>query len=456
MSRYIPNTDEDREQMLSSIGLHDIEDLFSDIPGGLRFKGRLNVPESMSEPELASHMKMLADRNANSEKYACFLGAGAYDHFIPSIVRHIISKPEFYTAYTPYQPEISQGMLQAIFEYQTMICRLTGMDAANASMYDGATALAEAALMAVRSTGRNTVLVSGGVHPEYREVLRTYSRFNGTTVAEIDTSGGTTDIERLKKLLSGGAEYNAENVAAVIIQSPNFYGYVEDMKQVSELASKIGALAIACIDPISLALLKPPGECGIDIVIGEGQPLGNPLEFGGPYIGFLAAKKELVRKMPGRIVGQTTDHEGRRGFTLTLQAREQHIRREKAVSNICSNEALNALAATAYLSVMGREGLKEVAGLCLEKSHYTHEKLLETGRFEKIGDAPFFKEFTVKSLNEPVQSINKRLFEHGMIGGLELERFDSRNKDCWLVAVTEKRTKQEIDMFVRIAAGGDR
>lgn len=456
MSSYIPNTAEDRERMLSAIGLQDIEGLFSDIPVELRFKGRLELPERMSELELASHMKTLAGKNANSEEYACFLGAGAYDHFIPAIVRHIIAKPEFYTAYTPYQPEISQGMLQAIFEYQTMICRLTGMDVSNASMYDGATALAEAALMAVRSTGRNTVLVSKGVHPEYRELLGTYTRFNGIKVAELELSDATTDMERLGAALSAGSENRSDDIAAVIIQSPNFFGYIEDMKQASELASKIGALSIACVDPISLALLKPPGECGADIVIGEGQSLGNPLEFGGPYIGFLAAKKEYVRKMPGRIVGQTVDHEGRRGFTLTLQAREQHIRREKAVSNICSNEALNALAAAAYLSVMGREGLKEVAGLCLAKAHYAYEKLLETGRFEAAGDAPFFKEFTVRSVNEPIESINKRLLEHGIIGGLDLERFDPGRKDCWLVAVTEKRNKTEIDRFVRIAAGGDR
>lgn len=452
MSRYIPNTEEDREQMLAAIGFPDIESLFSDIPANLRFRGRLDLPEGMSEPELASHMKALARRNVNSEEYACFLGAGAYDHFIPSIVGHIISKPEFYTAYTPYQPEISQGMLQAIFEYQTMICRLTAMDVSNASMYDGATALAEASLMAVRSTGRNSVLVSTGVHPEFREVLKTYARFNGTKVTEIDLTDGITDTGRLEKLLS---DEDPEGFAAMIVQSPNFYGFVEDMKQISELAAKNGALSIACVDPISLALLKPPGECGVDIVAGEGQPLGNPLDFGGPYLGFLAAKKGLVRKMPGRIVGQTTDHEGRRGFTLTLQAREQHIRREKAVSNICSNEALNALAAAAYLSVMGKEGLKEAAELCLQKSHYAYEKLLGTGKFAKASDAPFFKEFTVRSLNEPVNSINARLLEHGIIGGLELGRFDPEKKDCWLIAVTEKRTRQEIDRFVSIAAGGD-
>lgn len=426
MSRYIPDTEEDRARMLDAIGLSSTEELFSDIPEELRFKGSLELPESMAELELASHMKTLAGRNANAEAYPCFLGAGAYDHFIPSIVGHIISKPEFYTAYTPYQPEISQGMLQAIFEYQTMICRLTGMDVSNASMYDGATALVEAALMAVRSTGRSRVLAATGIHPEYRDTLRSYSRFNGIKITEVEAVSETVDKGRLESILSE----SPDDIAAIIIQSPNFYGYIEDMKSVAELAAKYGALSIACVDPISLALLKPPGECGVDIVTGEGQSLGNPLSFGGPYLGFLAAKKELVRKMPGRIVGQTTDHEGRRGFTLTLQAREQHIRREKAVSNICSNEALNALAAAAYLSVMGKEGLKEAANLCLQKSHYACDRLLETGKFVKISDAPFFKEFTVKSLNEPVSAINERLLKHGIIGGLELGRFDAGRFDA--------------------------
>jgi len=448
MSRYIPATDGDREQMLSSLGFKNIDELFTAIPSELKFKGRLDLPESMSEMELTAHMKAVAAKNEDSCDCACFLGAGAYDHFIPSIVKHVISRSEFYTSYTPYQPEISQGMLQAIFEYQTMICQMTGLDVSNASMYDGATALAEAAFMAVHSTGRNMVAVSAGVHPEYREVLKTYARFNGVEVVEIGLSNCKTDMGKMQESLG-------DTCAAVIIQSPNFFGAIEDLNCVTELVAKIGALSIACVDPISLALLQSPGECGIDIAVGDGQSLGSPLSFGGPYLGFIAAKKELVRKMPGRIVGQTNDHEGRRGFVLTLQAREQHIRREKAVSNICSNQALNALAAAAYLSAMGREGIREAANLCLQKSHYTYDMLIATGKFEKINGAPFFKEFAVRALNEPVSSINKRLLKSRIIGGLELGQYYPDKKDCWLVAVTEKRTKQEIDLLVKLAAGGD-
>jgi glycine dehydrogenase subunit 1 len=458
MSHYIPNTQEDTRQMLEALGLGSAEELFSDIPADLMLKRELKLPGRMSELELAAHMKKLAGKNADTGEYACFLGAGAYDHFIPSVVRHIISRAEFYTAYTPYQPEISQGMLQAIFEYQTMICQLTGMDVSNASMYDGATAVAEAALMAVRSTGRSTVAVSEGLHPEYREVLKTYARFNGMNLHEIALSNGISDLSGFRpESARGGHDQTSqllpEDCAAVILQNPNFFGAIEDLAGAAKLAADIGALSIACVDPVSLALLKPPGECGIDIAVGDGQSLGNPLNYGGPSFGFMAVKKELVRKMPGRIVGETTDQEGRKGFVLTLQAREQHIRREKAVSNICSNQALNALAAAVYLSVMGRQGLKETADLCLQKAHYACEQLVLTGKFERANEAPFFKEFTVRSLKEDVDRINRRLLENNILGGLELERYYSGMKNCWLVAVTEKRTKEEIDAFVRIAAG---
>lgn len=451
MYRYIPNTREDQEKMLSAIGAGSVAELFSDIPEDIRLDRDLDLPDTMHEQELVSHMKAIASENVNTADHPCFLGAGVYDHFIPSVVGHVISRSEFYTSYTPYQPEISQGTLQAIFEYQTMICRLTGMDVSNASMYDGATAVAEAALMAVRSTGREKVLVSRGVHPQYREVLRTYAVHAGIGIAEVGLSGGMTDLDGLRDALSGEA-----GVAAVILQSPNFFGVIEDMEAATALAHEYGALTVACVDPVSLAILQPPGEYGADIAAGEGQPLGNPLNYGGPHFGFLAAKQKLVRKMPGRIVGQTTDSEGRRGFVLTLQAREQHIRREKAVSNICSNQALNALAATVYLSVMGKQGLKQVAELCLSKSHYAYSKLLATGRFEKVCDAPFFREFAVRSVDEPVETINRRLRDRGMIGGLALERYYPEMKNCWLVAVTEKRTRQEIDAFVEAAAGGGR
>ena len=451
MYRYIPNTREDQEKMLSAIGAGSVAELFSDIPEDIRLDRDLDLPDAMHEQELVSHMKAIASENVNTADHPGFLGASVYDHFIPSVVGHVISRSEFYTSYTPCQPEISQGTLQAIFEYQTMICRLTGMDVSNASMYDGATAVAEAALMAVRSTGREKVLVSRGVHPQYREVLRTYAVHAGIGIAEVGLSGGMTDLDGLRDALSGEA-----GVAAVILQSPNFFGVIEDMEAATALAHEYGALTVACVDPVSLAILQPPGEYGADIAAGEGQPLGNPLNYGGPHFGFLAAKQKLVRKMPGRIVGQTADSEGRRGFVLTLQAREQHIRREKAVSNICSNQALNALAATVYLSVMGKQGLKQVAELCLSKSHYAYSKLLATGRFEKVCDAPFFREFAVRSVDEPVATINRRLRDRGMIGGLALERYYPEMKNCWLVAVTEKRTRQEIDAFVEAAAGGGR
>ncbi len=471
MSQYIPNTREDMEQMLSQIGLSSIDQLFTDIPEGMRLNRALDLPEGLSEPELSDLMKRLAKKNANTGDYACFLGAGAYDHFIPAIVKQVLSKPEFYTSYTPYQPEISQGMLQAIFEYQTMICQLTGMDVSNASMYDGATAVTEAALMAVHSTGKSRILVSRGVHPEYREVLKTYGRFNQLEIEEIPLYDAKTDTGKLGTVAEdgrnegiGGADASEgkatarkSDIAAVIVQSPNFLGAVEDLKWFGEFAASKGAISIACVDPISLALLQPPGACGIDIAAGEGQGLGNSLNLGGPYLGFLAAKKQFVRKMPGRIVGQTTDKNGVRSFVLTLQAREQHIRRERAVSNICSNQALNALAAAAYMSVMGKEGIKEVANLCLQKAHYAAERLFATGKFKKItkAEAPFIKEFAVKALDEPVRKINERLFKHGIIGGLDLERYYPEMKSCWLMAVTEKRTRQEIDDMVRIAAGGE-
>ena len=447
MFSYIPDTEDDRRRMLGALGMKQADELFAGIPEELKFKRRADLPESLSEPELSAHMKRLAEKNADAGKYACFLGAGAYDHFIPSVVKHVVSLPQFYTAYTPYQAEISQGTLQVIFEYQTMICRLTGMDVSNASMYDGATAAAEAVLMAVRHTGRNKVVVSEGLHPEYREVLKTYARFNGVRVREAALRGGVTDGDRLSEATGG-------DCAAILIQNPNFFGAIEDLKSASELAKKAGALLIACVDPISLAILKTPGECGADIAVGDGQALGNPLSFGGPYFGFMAVKKELMRKMPGRIAGQTTDRDGRAGYVLTLQTREQHIRREKAVSNICSNQALNALAATAYLSVMGKEGLKEVANLCLQKSHYACEKLLATGKFAKVYDAPFFKEFAVEALDEEISVINTRLHQNGITGGYDLGLKYTGMKNYWLVAVTEKRTKAEIDMLAEIASEG--
>jgi len=444
MSTYIPNTASQKDEMLSEIGVSSIDDLFSDIPESIRLKRKLDLPEAKPEMELVKHMSQMARKNCNVDDYTCFLGAGAYDHYIPSVVSHIISRQEFYTAYTPYQPEISQGTLQAIFEYQTMICRLTGMDVANASMYDGASALAEAASMACSVTRRKEILIPECVHPENREVLSTYARFAGYKVITSSIKDGRTDINDIESKIS-------ENTAAVIIQNPNFFGVIEDIKEIAEIAHKNKSLVIACCDPISLAILKSPGESGADIAVGEGQSLGNPLSFGGPYLGYFAVKKELMRKMPGRIVGETVDRDGKRGFVLTLQTREQHIRREKATSNICSNQSLNALTAAVYMTVMGKKGLKEVALLCAQKAHYAYEQLLKTGMFEPAFNAPFFKEFALRYKHD-VAALNKKLIEKKIIGGYELGKTYLGLKDGWLLAVTEKRTREDIERLVREVA----
>lgn len=441
--RYIGNTDEDREQMLKEIGYPDIESLFKAVPDSVHLKTKLNIPQAQSEMELVNNMKSLSKENLNTDDYACFLGAGAYDHFIPSAIDQLISRQEFYTAYTPYQPEISQGTLQAIFEYQTMICELTGLPVANASMYDGATALTEAAIMACEATKRTEILIASSVHPESRQVLDTYAKFRDMTVVETAYNNGQVDLDDLKSKIN-------KNTAAVIVQSPNFFGIIEDVEAIAAIVHENKSLLVVSADPISLAVFKSPGELGADIAVGDGQPLGNALSFGGPYLGFMAVTDKLMRKMPGRIVGQTTDEQGNRGFVLTLQTREQHIRREKATSNICSNQALNALQATIYLTLMGKEGLKKVAGLCFSKSHYAYDQLITTGKFRPVFTAPFFKEFAVQSTEE-VSGLNEKLLEGGFIGGYDLGKNYPELKNGWLVAVTEKRTKQEIDDFARKA-----
>jgi len=444
MTRYIGNTNEDREQMLKEIGYPDIDSLFKAVPDSVHLKGKLNIPEALSEMELVKNIKALSNKNLNTDDYACFLGAGAYDHYIPAAIDQLISRQEFYTAYTPYQPEISQGTLQAIFEYQTMICELTGLPVANASMYDGATAMTEAAIMSCEATKRSEILISNTVHPESRQVLNTYAQFRNMTVIEIAYKDGQTDIDDIKSKLN-------KNTAAVIIQSPNFFGIIEDIKVIAELAHENKSLLAVSADPVSLAILKSPGELGADIAVGEGQPLGNPLNFGGPYLGFMAVSEKLMRKMPGRIVGQTSDSEGNRGFVLTLQTREQHIRREKATSNICSNQALNALQATMYLTFMGKEGLKKVAELCINKSHYAYNELIKTGKFSPVFSTPFFKEFVLKS-EAPVNVLNDKLLSNKIIGGYDIEKNYPELNNGWLVAVTEKRTKQEIDDLTRKVA----
>ena len=445
MSRYIPNTQEQQKKMLEEIGYSSIEELFGDIPEEIRLDRELTIQGPMAEMELVRHMRQLASTNKHTGEYTCFLGAGAYDHYIPSAIDHIISRAEFYTAYTPYQPEISQGTLQAIFEYQTMICELTGMDVANASMYDGATAVAESILMACQATRRDKVVVAKSLHPEYRQISATYARFQDISITEVGYRDGMMDIEALEQSIT-------PETAAVVIQSPNFFGIIEDIGPIAELAHKNKALLIVCVDPISLAILKSPGELGADIVVGEGQSLGNSLSFGGPYVGFFATTQKLMRRMPGRVVGETTDKDGNRGFVLTLQTREQHIRREKATSNICTNQALNALIATIYLSLLGKEGLKEVAHQCLQKSHYLRDRLVDTGLFTPVFNGSFFKEFVLRS-TIPVEKLNTHLLQKGIIGGFSLEKAYPELDGGWLVAVTEKRTRQEMDALVESIGG---
>lgn len=433
---YLPHTADDRKAMLAAIGVNKVSDLLADIPADLLMSRPLALPEAMSEPELAAHLAGLAGNNASVDEYTCFLGAGAYDHYIPSVVDHVLRRSEFYTAYTQYQPEISQGYLQALWEYQSLICELTGMAVANASLYDGGTGLAEAAMMAA-STGRTEFLVAKTVHPHYRTVLNTYAIDRGYTITEIGYQDGQLDTQELQRKLS-------KTVAAVILQTPNFFGCIEDVKAVAAMAHDQGALMITAVDPISLGLLEAPGKLGADIVVGEGQSLGIPMSYGGPYLGFFAATEKLMRKMPGRIVGQTVDHEGNRGFVLTLQAREQHIRREKATSNICSNEALCALAAAVYLNTVGKEGFKQVAALSLNKAHYAYQQLTKLKGCKTVFSAPFFKEFVVR-LNKPVGEVNKQLLADKIIGGLNLGKYYPELEGCMLVAVTEKRSREEID-----------
>ncbi|MEW6686702.1 MAG: aminomethyl-transferring glycine dehydrogenase subunit GcvPA [Candidatus Edwardsbacteria bacterium] len=437
---FIPNTDEQRQEMLKKIGVSSFAELIADIPEEIRLKADLCLPFPLSEIEVKKLLREMAEINADLEHHISFLGGGAYDHFIPSVISQIISRPEFYTAYTPYQAEVSQGTLQTIYEYQSLICELTGMDVSNASMYDGASALAEAGLMAHSYTKRSEIIVLNSLHPYYQKVLQTYVCGLNLSLKKIEIENGICSELELKKSLS-------EKTAAVLIQHPNFFGCLEPVEEITNLAHQFGALSIVCVDPISLGLLKSPGESGVDIVVGEGQALGIPQSFGGPYLGIFACKKELVRLMPGRIVGATTDAKGQKGYVLTLQTREQHIRREKATSNICTNEALCALAATIYLSIMGKEGLRKVAELCLQKSHYACEEMAKIPGFKQKFSAPFFKEFVIQTPISP-KKIIQRLESKKIFAGIDLGRFSSEYQDCLLVAVTEKRTKEEIDLLV--------
>ena len=451
---YIPHTDSDRAAMLAEIGAETVGDLFLDVPESVRYP-ELKLPDPLSEMEILGELRSMSEENADLDHHACFLGAGAYNHFVPSVVGHVIGRSEFYTAYTPYQPEISQGTLQAIFEYQSMVCALTGMDVANASHYDGATSLAEAAIMAVNvSRGkRRKIIVSSAVHPEYRATLRTYTPGPDLTVETSSFKPQTSNFE----LESLKFEVD-KDTACLIIQQPNFFGQLAEASELAQLAEAVhaaGALLVVNTDPISLGLFTPPGEYGADIVVGEGQPLGNPLNFGGPYLGIFACREKYMRKLPGRLVGETVDTEGRRGFVLTLATREQHIRRERATSNICTNQALCALAAGAYLAAMGKSGLRKVAELCYHKAHYAAQQIAAIPGFELAGDRPFFKEFVVRC-PKPPSEINEALLERGIIGGYDLGRALSLSKgrdyphleNSMLFCVTEMNTRTEIDRLV--------
>jgi glycine dehydrogenase subunit 1 len=440
---YIPHTDSDRAAMLAEMGVEGIGDLFLDVPESVRYP-ELKLPPPLSEMEILGELRAMSEENADLDHHACFLGAGAYNHFVPSVVGHVIGRSEFYTAYTPYQPEISQGTLQAIFEYQSMVCALTGMDVANASHYDGATSLAEAAIMSVNvSRGkRRKIIVSPSVHPEYRATLRTYTPGPELEVSSLGFGVSSSNLQPPTSNLQLD-----DNTACLIIQQPNFFGQLAEASELNQLAEAVhaaGALLIVNTDPISLGLFTPPGEYGADIVVGEGQPLGNPLNFGGPYLGLFACREDYMRKMPGRLVGETADTEGRRGFVLTLATREQHIRRERATSNICTNQALCALAAGAYLAAMGKSGLRQVAELCYHKAHYAARRIAAIPGFDLVGDKPFFKEFVVRCPKPPGE-INEALLERGIIGGYDLGRDYPHLENHMLLCVTEMNTKEEID-----------
>jgi glycine dehydrogenase subunit 1 len=439
---FIPNTKQDQEDMLKEINIENVSELFKDIPDKVLLKDKLKIPSGLSEIEVKDLLKKISEMSNVGFSY--FLGAGAYKHFIPSVVNHIVSRSEFYTAYTPYQPEISQGMLQAIYEYQTMVCNLTGMEVANASMYDCASALAESCIMAANITKRNEILMSKAVHPDYRQVVETYCKAHSFSLVEVDFEGGVTAVDVLKEKIS-------EKTAAFLVQSPNFFGCIENLNEIEKIVHDNGALFNVCVvEATSLGILKSPGSFNADIFVGEGQSFGNSINFGGPYLGIMATKQMYVRHLPGRIVGGTVDSEGERGYILNLQAREQHIRREKASSNICSNEALCALTATVYLSALGKNGLRKVSELCLQKAHYLAEELSKIGVEIKF-KADFYNEFVVKV--DDASRVNSELLKKGIVGGLDLGKYYPELSNCLLFCVTELNTKEEIDKLVGVVKG---
>lgn len=436
---YFYNTAEDRQAMLEAIGAKSVDELFDSVPAEYRLKRPLNIPPALSELELAQHLGALAAKNADAGKLVCFLGGGSYDHFVPAVVDALASRGEFYTSYTPYQPEVSQGNLQVMFEYQTLICQLTGMDVSNASLYDGGSAAAEGVLLAMSVTGRpKKVVVASSVNPEYRQILETYFESIGAKLVTVATPTGVANPADVAAAVDG-------ETACVLIQHPNFFGCLEDVSALSRIAHEAGALLVQSFDPISLGLLKRPADLGADVAVAEGQSLGTPMLYGGPYLGIMACKEEFVRRMPGRIAGQTVDRRGRRCWVLTLQTREQHIRREKATSNICTNQGLFALRAAIYLAELGPQGLKETAELCLKKSHYARRQLTAGARLANAFDQPTFKEFVIRDKKGRVSDLLQQGIDAGILAGTPLGKWYSDLDDCFLVAVTEKRTKAEID-----------
>ncbi|MYL47190.1 aminomethyl-transferring glycine dehydrogenase subunit GcvPA [Virgibacillus halodenitrificans] len=439
--RYLPMTEIDKQEMLNTIGIRSTDELFSDIPSQLRMQQELNLKKPANEADLMKELSKMAGRNANLKEYSSFLGAGVYDHFIPSVVDHIISRSEFYTAYTPYQPEISQGELQAIFEFQTMISELTGMAVANSSMYDGGTALAEAVNLSAAQTKKKKILVSKAVHPESRAVIESYAKGPNLEIVEIDFENGVTDLAQLEKELD-------ENTASVVLQYPNFFGQIEPLEKVKELIStQKKTMFIVSSNPLALGYLTPPGDFGADIVVGDTQVFGIPAQYGGPHCGYFATTEKLMRKVPGRLVGQTVDEDGVRGFVLTLQAREQHIRRDKATSNICSNQALNALASSVAMSSIGKHGLRKMAVMNMQKARYAKE-LLKKAKIPVVNNGAYFNEIVIK-LDKSVSEVNTGLLEKKIIGGYDLEQAYPELQGHMLIAVTEIRTKEEIETFVK-------
>lgn len=435
---YIVNTPDQQRDMLERIGVRSVEELFNAIPEALRLARPLDVPPALSEMALTRQVQALADRNVSAREAICFLGGGSYDHFVPAVVDTVAGRSEFYTAYTPYQAEASQGSLQAFFEFQTLICQLTGLDVANASLYDGGSAVAEAILMAITVTNRHgPAIVAQSVHPEYRETVATYLTNLEAQPRIVPAPDGFLDPDDVKKAIT-------KDTPCVVVQHPNFFGCLEEVEALAEIAHEHGAMFVVSFDPISLGLLKRPGQYGADIAIAEGQSLGTPMAYGGPYLGLLACREEFVRKMPGRLVGQTVDRRGQRCWVLTLQTREQHIRREKATSNICTNQGLLALRAAVYLAALGPQGLKETAELCVRKSHYAAEQLEQIDGIRRRFNRPFFKEFTLQTSGDVPATLHE-LLGAGFHAGLHLGRWYPELNHCVSLAVTEQRTRQEID-----------